>query len=1033
MISMLSIAGLLGASSLFAQNNESIFEEARAEGVVDAPIPHDYMFFRFDSAISYKMNGKTVDQCYVEFTTGMTHTRQYKGQLETFCTSSSGNYSYGVIDVPSYASTSWELVVDSIGGDSKGSYNQRTSEKKMKKGLDTFVVDALGFSTGYWYAGFYTKIVFIDLNDGAWSGTSYSDIQAVFNNGKTGYVQECSDFLDHTSKKLGFVEIPKDGDKESMGTVPTQVTFRIGSSGSGTNITNTIDLKTYSTNVYKIGDVVGDHPSVNVESFNNYDVDFDENGHGNAPESQNLPYGDKVSTPENPQETGYTFAGWYKESACSNLWDFTNDVVMGDTTLYGGWTPITYTLSYTLNGGTISSANPTSYNIETTTFTLNNPTKSGYAFLGWTGSNGDVPERTVTIPQGSYGDRSYIANWRERAGFYFVGSETGWDSGGYVNENSIPLRQIGSTTEYTCRAYLTAENRGKIVYANSSGYIESWKDVTSVYTPMPDDYTIYLYDDGKSAKYMQTATYDLYYDDASGKQGNLSFNPIVTLTLKVDGETIGDLTRYDTDKGSAVSQFKYSGYTAVKNGVISIHLNNSESPMTVIRVDDQYNNIYSENSVLKFTNECSTDIYLKFYSGSRQLYQKGYAPNSNGVTTGSHFYVYDYTESWKVNDPVIFVKFKLPNNHSYDITAIAKCGSYDATNKVWMCTVPGVDAQTSATWTDVEVFRSPTGTETLDESNVWNKVTNLSPMNQPYYNGVKIKSAGDNNAEFILYSDAGMESGYGIYVDTSAAWGDWSVAGYGVYARFVGIVGGSSSAEEWVKLNEIPGKTKFYEGEVPQYNDEKVEWAGVQLVYATDVEEWSGQKKYESQFFGISSYNKGFQHFYFTGDYTTELQSEATADAAYTDDSRANDWGQRFIDPDIGVICYGGTKPPYIARWNAFQAEYNQMATEAKKIVTNAVANESGCYYEQAVARYDYICRKYNTKEEEIYEDYANREDAGKFTLSKVNNISLFDLLSDENNTSTIIIIVASSVSLLSITALSVLLVKKRKRYNINQ
>ena len=47
----------------------------------------------------------------------------------------------------------------------------------------------------------------------------------------------------------------------------------------------------------------------------------------------------------------------------------------------------TYTITYDLNGGTVSSPNPTSYNSNTPTITLNNPTKSGYRFVGWTTKN----------------------------------------------------------------------------------------------------------------------------------------------------------------------------------------------------------------------------------------------------------------------------------------------------------------------------------------------------------------------------------------------------------------------------------------------------------------------------------------------------------------------------------------------------------------------------------------------------------------------------------------------------------------------
>ena len=72
---------------------------------------------------------------------------------------------------------------------------------------------------------------------------------------------------------------------------------------------------------------------------------------------------------------------------------------------------ITYNISYDLDGGSETTTNPTTYNIETNTFTLNNPTKTGHTFIGWTGSNGTTAQTTVTISKGSIGDKSYTANW----------------------------------------------------------------------------------------------------------------------------------------------------------------------------------------------------------------------------------------------------------------------------------------------------------------------------------------------------------------------------------------------------------------------------------------------------------------------------------------------------------------------------------------------------------------------------------------------------------------------------------------------
>ena len=70
----------------------------------------------------------------------------------------------------------------------------------------------------------------------------------------------------------------------------------------------------------------------------------------------------------------------------------------------------TYSINYDLDGGEPTGNNPTSYT-EENEITLSNPKKSGYTFSGWTGSNGDTPQTSVTIVKGSTGTKEYIANW----------------------------------------------------------------------------------------------------------------------------------------------------------------------------------------------------------------------------------------------------------------------------------------------------------------------------------------------------------------------------------------------------------------------------------------------------------------------------------------------------------------------------------------------------------------------------------------------------------------------------------------------
>ena len=72
-----------------------------------------------------------------------------------------------------------------------------------------------------------------------------------------------------------------------------------------------------------------------------------------------------------------------------------------------------YKITYDLDGGVLNdgSHNPGSYAEISLPFSLSIPTKDGYEFIGWTGSNGDTPELEVTILKGTTGNLNYKANW----------------------------------------------------------------------------------------------------------------------------------------------------------------------------------------------------------------------------------------------------------------------------------------------------------------------------------------------------------------------------------------------------------------------------------------------------------------------------------------------------------------------------------------------------------------------------------------------------------------------------------------------
>ena len=112
-----------------------------------------------------------------------------------------------------------------------------------------------------------------------------------------------------------------------------------------------------------------------------------------------------------PTFAGYEFAGWY-ESA-----DFSGSKVekiaagsTGNKTFYAKWNVVEYTVSYELNGGSMTGAVET-YNVESEDIALVAPTKEGHTFLGWYESADFAGSKVEKIVAGSTGNKTFYAKW----------------------------------------------------------------------------------------------------------------------------------------------------------------------------------------------------------------------------------------------------------------------------------------------------------------------------------------------------------------------------------------------------------------------------------------------------------------------------------------------------------------------------------------------------------------------------------------------------------------------------------------------
>ncbi|GEM_PF-5527073 len=167
-----------------------------------------------------------------------------------------------------------------------------------------------------------------------------------------------------------------------------------------------------------------------------YEVTFNSNG-GSQVSKQTVLENEYIIKPENPTRLGYDFKEWLYGGT---TWLFDIFTVSKNITLTANWDIIHYTIDYDLDGGVITTDNPSSYTVEST-FEFISPSKLGYEFVGWYDQNNN---KVNSIIKGMTGDLSLKAKWDANKNSLSV-SSTDLDKGnaqivsgtGYTDENII--------------------------------------------------------------------------------------------------------------------------------------------------------------------------------------------------------------------------------------------------------------------------------------------------------------------------------------------------------------------------------------------------------------------------------------------------------------------------------------------------------------------------------------------------------------------------------------------------------------------
>ena len=226
--------------------------------------------------------------------------------------------------------------------------------------------------------------------------------------------------------------------------------------------------------------------------------------------TQTVEKGYSVTLPTLNDQTAYTFGGW---SDGTNT--YTSEYTpQKNITLTAQWTPISYTITYNLNGGTNHASNPANYTIETSTITLQAPTKTGYTFGGW--YKEDAFTNPVTqITTGSIGEIILYAKWTPNT--YTVQFDANEGTGEMENQSftydAEPIALSANTFEregYNFNSWNTAADGTGTPYADKAEVKNLTAEPNSVVT-------LYAQWTAKNLiNYRTLCTYEITYEETYG-------------------------------------------------------------------------------------------------------------------------------------------------------------------------------------------------------------------------------------------------------------------------------------------------------------------------------------------------------------------------------------------------------------------------------------------------------------------------------------------------------------------------------------
>ncbi len=277
------------------------------------------------------------------------------------------------------------------------------------------------------------------------------------------------------------------------------------------------------------------------------------------------------------KETTYTFKGWYKDNACTKEWDFANEIIEQDTTIYAKWEQSErayFTVTYSTTEGNEKAANIPEkqklYEDEKLEKPSKKPSIKNKTFKGWYTSKDDTKSAFKAWGKPVTEDLTLYAHFEEKSNTVVFhmngGGYTGtYDGKTYTDAASltkkIPVGKGISSSEYP-KSSSSANFKYSNYSTDSNWYTD--KECTNVYSEstVKEDLTLYKRWYYTSSGFTTNAANNVLYK-YSGSVAEVTIPNTVTIIAKDAFASMGSISTITLpDK---ISEVRDNAFSGVKN------------------------------------------------------------------------------------------------------------------------------------------------------------------------------------------------------------------------------------------------------------------------------------------------------------------------------------------------------------------------------------------------------------------------------------------------------------------------------------